>query len=92
MKITTIALASALALSSTFALAQTGSSGTSSGSTTGANTSGTANQGTGASSIQSDKMNRATNPSSGATVNNGITCDSSSVTNNGCGNTTATGR
>ena len=58
MKLRTIALASAFACASTFALAQAGgsagssSAGTSTGTTTGANTSGAANQGTGATAIE----------------------------------------
>src|SRR3954452_7472600 len=62
MKLKTIALAATFACASTFALAQAGgsagstSTGTSTGTTTGANTSGAANQGTGATAIESNKM------------------------------------
>lgn len=76
MKLATIAFGTAFALSSAFAFAQGGDSGGSasagnstgtSGTTTGANTSGSANQGTGSSAIQSDKMKAGTDgPQPGA--------------------------
>jgi hypothetical protein len=76
MKLTTIGLAALFALSSTFALAQTGgagsagaSAGAGAGTTTGTNTSGAANQGTGAQAIQSDKMNADTGTTD-SSVNN----------------------
>jgi uncharacterized protein YdeI (BOF family) len=79
MKLRTITIATAFALSSTFALAQTGggsatdSAGASSGTTTGPNTSGAANsQGTGANTVQSDKMTTGTGtPDSSASGSTG---------------------
>jgi hypothetical protein len=83
MKLKTIALAAAFACASTFALAQAGgsagssSAGTSTGTTTGANTSGAANQGTGATAIESNKMEPGSSQSPTSSGTTGAATNSS---------------